>query len=497
MALTAVSEETLLLLSVLLVLPLFFLIFKYKSPKVSPLPPGPYAWPIIGNLLHIGANLHVVLAQLAETHGPLMMIRLGTQLVVVASSKEAAIEILKTHDGVLSGRYVPQVAYVSNPALNHLSLGWTSECTDQWKFLRTLSKNELFSTRVLDKQTDLREKKVNELLDFLGTKEGKLVRIGDVVYVTLFNVMGNIFLSKDLLTFDIEGEGKGMTKVIKRLVQLLTEGNISDYYPILAGLDLQGLRAEAIECGRKFCDLWASTLNERRGRKGGEDCRTGDFLDVLLDNQFSDEQIHHLFSELLSAGTDTTAATIEWLMAELMKNHEVMDKLREELAREISGGFVKEADLPRLSYLHACVKETLRLHPVGGLLLPRRAAEKCEIMNYTIPKDTKVLVNVWAIGRDPSLWDDPLRFNPERFLGSDLDFRGNNFEYLPFGSGRRICAGMPSALRQIPLLLASLIHHFDWSLPSNLLPYQLDMKEKFSVTLRKEQPLELIPKRRI
>ena len=200
------------------------------------------------------------------------------------------------------------------------------------------------------------------------------------------------------------------------------------------------------------------------------------------------------WQELFAAGTDTSSSTIEWAMAELIKNPESMKKVQEELVREIKQDVVKELHLPQLNYLHACVKETLRLHPPAPLLLPRRALESYNVASYTIPKDSQVLVNVWAIGRDPMNWEDPLVFKPERFLKSALDFKGNDFEFLPFSAGRRICPGIPMAAKVVPLVLASLIQVFDWSLPHGNDPEKLDMSEKFGVTLQKEQPLHLIPK---
>ena len=197
---------------------------------------------------------------------------------------------------------------------------------------------------------------------------------------------------------------------------------------------------------------------------------------------------------MLLAGSDSSAATIEWIMTELIKNPRCMKIVQEELAREIGQNMVRESDLPKLPYLQACFKETLRLYPPAPFLIPRRALESCQILNYTIPKDSKVQVNVRAIGRDPKYWKDPLVFKPERFLDSSLDFKGNDFEYLPFGSGRRMCPGMPMAIKQVPLVVASLLHFFDWSLPNGENPKDLSMSTIFGLTLVKEESLLLIPK---
>ena len=174
-----------------------------------------------------------------------------------------------------------------------------------------------------------------------------------------------------------------------------------------------------------------------------------------------------------------------------------MKIVQEELAREIGCDVMKESDLPKLTYLQACLKEVLRLHPVGPLLLPHRAIESCTVMNYTIPKGSQILVNVWAIGRDPRLWEDPSVFKPERFLNSSLDFKGNDFEFFPFGSGRRMCPGMPLAAKQIPLIVASFIHSFDWSLPQGKDLKDIDMTKKYGIAMRMEQSLILVPKAKL
>ncbi|KAI3757598.1 hypothetical protein L6452_05140 [Arctium lappa] len=196
--------------------------------------------------------------------------------------------------------------------------------------------------------------------------------------------------------------------------------------------------------------------------------------------------------ELFTAGTDTTTSTVEWAMAELVKNKKVMFKVREELKNEIKTRTVVESEVSNLPYLNACIKETLRLHPPAPFLLPHRAVQTCEVMGYTVPRGAQILVNIWAIGRDPKLWEDPLLFKPERFLGSNLDFGGQDFEFIPFGAGRRMCPGLHSGVKSVQTILASLILRFDWLLPNDEDPVNLDMNEKFGVFLQKKKPLQLI-----
>ncbi|KAF2315674.1 hypothetical protein GH714_040200 [Hevea brasiliensis] len=399
-----------------LLLPVIFIIIKHissLSSKRRPLPPGPRPWPIVGNIFHLEKKLHISMTRLAKVHGPLISLRLGTQLVVVGSSPAAATEILKNHDRLLSARWQIKVLPHKSHVLERISVIWNPTCNDQWRSLRALFRTELFSAKAIESQATLREKKSSEMVKFLTTQQGKVINIGEVVFATIFNTISNLLFSKDMI-----------------------------------GLEDQGLA-------------------------GG--------LKSL---------------ELFNAGAETTSTTIEWAMAEILKNKPVMVKVEEELDRVINGGPMHESEVSQLPYLNALLKETMRLHPAAPFLLPHRALETCEVMNYTIPKDAQVFVNVWAIGRDPTVWEEPLSFKPERFLGSSLDLKGQDFELIPFGSGRRICPGLPMATRQIPLILAHLIHYFDWSLENGEDPATLDMNDKFGLTLQKEKPLRIIPKKK-
>ncbi|KAI3735263.1 hypothetical protein L6452_14755 [Arctium lappa] len=202
--------------------------------------------------------------------------------------------------------------------------------------------------------------------------------------------------------------------------------------------------------------------------------------------------INEYIAELFVAGANTTTTALVWAMTELVRNKDVITKIEEEIKREIKSEKLNESHLSKLPYLQACVKETLRLHAPVPFLLPHKAKETCEVMNYTIPKNARIFVNVWAMGRDPQVWDDPLSFKPERFLGSNVDYKGQNFELLPFGSGRRMCPGLPLGSKNIEFILASLIHEFDWALPNGEDPMKLNMDDKFVITLKREKPLQLV-----
>lgn len=192
---------------------------------------------------------------------------------------------------------------------------------------------------------------------------------------------------------------------------------------------------------------------------------------------------------MTAAATDTTFISLEWIMSELMKNPNVMARAQAEI-RQISGNkpLVTEDDLNQIEYIRAVIKETMRLHPPAPLLIPHESTTTAVIHGYEIPPKTKLIVNAWAIGRDPQSWEAPEEFRPERFIGSEIDFRGNNFQFIPFGSGRRMCPGMNFAMVTIELALANLLYRFDWKLSGK----EFDMDEGVGISTPRKNPLYLI-----
>jgi cytochrome P450 len=194
--------------------------------------------------------------------------------------------------------------------------------------------------------------------------------------------------------------------------------------------------------------------------------------------------------DLIAGGTESSAVTVEWALSELLKKPEVFAKATEELDRVVGRSrWVTEKDIPSLPYVDAIVKETMRLHPVAPMLVPRLSREDTSVGGYDIPAGTRVLVSVWSIGRDPELWDAPEEFMPERFIGSRLDVKGQDYELLPFGSGRRMCPGYSLGLKVIQVSLANLLHGFEWKLPDGV---ELSMEEIFGLSTPRKFPLEAV-----
>lgn len=202
----------------------------------------------------------------------------------------------------------------------------------------------------------------------------------------------------------------------------------------------------------------------------------------------------HFDQDLFLAPIDTGSATLVWAMTELIKNKRVMKKVQAEV-RQVMGTKqkVEESDLEKLKYFKLVVKETLRLHPPVPLLLPREAMKHFKVGGYNVLPKTKIFVNAWAINRDPTAWDSPLEFYPERFENNDVDYKGQHYHYIPFGAGRRMCPGMTMGIATVDYTLATLLNFFDWDLPAGMKPDDIKMDEKVGLTIHKVKPLYLVP----
>uniref|UniRef100_J3L028 Cytochrome P450 n=1 Tax=Oryza brachyantha TaxID=4533 RepID=J3L028_ORYBR len=212
------------------------------------------------------------------------------------------------------------------------------------------------------------------------------------------------------------------------------------------------------------------------------------------------ENIKTVIIDIFVASSETAATSLQWTMSELVRNPRVMRKAQDEVRRVLAGqDWVTEESLGDLHYLRLVIKESLRLHPPVTMLLPRDCREPCQVLGFDVPEGAMVLVNAWAIGRDPAHWDAPEEFAPERFeqrggAAPVADFKGTDFEYIPFGAGRRMCPGMAFGLANMELALAGLLYHFDWEVPGG---GELDMTEALGITTRRRSDLLLVPAVRV
>ncbi|XP_021754035.1 geraniol 8-hydroxylase-like [Chenopodium quinoa] len=463
------------------------------------LPPGPPTVPIFGNLFSLGTKPHVSLTELSKRYGPLMTLQLGQVPTVIISSADMAKEALQRNDISFSNRMVIDAVC----ALNHHenSIVWSPVST-KWRNFRKICNSHVFSNNKLVASQSFRVNQVKDLLSYVQkcSETNTTVDIGQAAFTTILNLLSSTFFSVNLgdLSSEFTHEFK---QTVRCIMDEAGKPNFADYFPILKKIDPQGIRRRMSVHFQKMIDLFNSMIEQRlQGQISSDTTQSYNFLDALLGisqektEEIDPSKIPNLFVDLFAAGTDTTSSTIEWAMAELLKNPEKLKKTQQELHQTVGKeNPVKESDITHLPYLQAIVKETLRLHPAVPFLVPRKVESDIKLFGFTVPKNAQVLVNVWAIGRDPDVWERPESFEPERFVGSEIDVKGCDFELIPFGAGRRICPGLPLAIRIIPLILGSLIHGFDWKLEDEVSSEKMDMEENFAFTLEKNQRLRVIP----
>lgn len=508
-----------ILFSTLLTLWIVRTLTRTRTETDPPLPPGPSGLPILGNLLSLNPELHSYFTSLARTHGPIFSLRLGGKFAVVISSPAAAKEVLRDHDVTFANHDVPAAGRAATYGGHDIL--W-SPYGPEWRLLRKVCVREMLCATALDGVHAIRRRELRRTIRFLSGRAGSAVNVGEQMFLTAMNAVTGMLWGGGGGTVaeeERESVGREFRRAVAELTAQLGVPNVSDFYPGLARFDLQGVVKKVKRCVEKLDGIFESVIDKRlkMGVDGVDDKeeeeREKDFLQVLLNMKdeyeemedddgdkkvkFSMIHLKAVLMDLVAAGTDTTSNTVEFAMAEILNRPQVLQKVQEELDMVVGkDNIVEEQHIYKLPYLQAVMKETLRLYPVLPLLVPHRPSKSCAVGGYTIPKDSRVFINVWAIHRDPSIWTNPLDFDPERFLNSNnkIDFSGNDFTYLPFGSGRRICAGIAMAERMVLFSLASLLHSFDWELPEG---EKLDLEEKFGIVLSKRVPLTLIPKPRL
>ncbi|KAH7857162.1 hypothetical protein Vadar_009729 [Vaccinium darrowii] len=485
---------------------------KVRNSATKRRPPGPTGWPVIGNMFDLGATPHQDLYKLRFKYGPVIWLKFGSVNTMVIQSPKAAAELFKNHDSTFCDRKVTEVMRSCSYNQGSLAL---SKYGPYWRIIRRLCSSELLVSKRVNSTAALREKCVQNMTRWIedDSKASRAsggsgeVQISRFLLLMSFNVVGNLMLSRDLLEPQSD-KGREFLDAMEMVMEFSVKPNVADFLPFLKWMDPMGIKRNMEHHMGRALKIVAEFVTERVQQKkhAGTEKVNKDFLDVLLEydgdgkegpHNISERNVTIIILEMFFAGSETTSSTIEWAMVELLCNPDSMRKVKEEINSIIGlDQKVEEKNMDELPYLQAVVKETLRLHPPVPLLVPRDATKDSNYMGYEIPKNTQVLVNAWAIGRDAESWDDPLSFKPERFLGKNIEYYGQHFELIPFGSGRRICVGFALGERVVHLALATLIQSFDWEVSNARSPEIADMTERMGITLRKLVPLKAIPTKR-
>ncbi|XP_061374474.1 cytochrome P450 71D8-like [Gastrolobium bilobum] len=495
-------EPSFLVITFFLFLLLHWLAKYYKpmSSLVHKLPPGPRKLPLIGNLHQLAGSLpHRAFRELAHKYGPLMHLQLGEISVAVVSSPRLAKEIMKTHDVAFLQR--PQLLPAQILAYGPADIAFVPY-GDYWRQMRKICVLELLSSKKVKSFSFVREHETAKFIESIETSTGSPI-----------NLTSRIFslVSSSVCRAAFGNKTKDQDEFITLIKDVIAHAggfDLADLFPSIKPIHfITGIRPKLEKLHKRLDKILQNIVTEHqekhmRAQEGKVEAEEEDLVDVLLRIQQSDSlgikittrNIKAVILDVFIAGTDTSASTLDWAMLEMIRNPRVREKAQAELRQAFKGKkIIHETDIEELSYLNLVVKETLRLHPPTPLLLPRECSELTIIDGYEIPIKTKVMVNVWAMGRDPQYWSDAESFTPERFDGSSIDFKGNNFEFIPFGAGRRMCPGMSFGLANIVLPLALLLYHFNWELPNGLKSEDLDMTESFGVAIERKSQLYLIP----
>ncbi|PON72339.1 Cytochrome P450, E-class, group I [Parasponia andersonii] len=495
-------------------IPLYFLKLRktINSQAKLKLPPGPIKLPLIGNLHQLvpGNSLpHQSLGRLSHQYGPIMLLQLGSIPTLVVSSAEMAKEIFKTHDVVFSGR---PVLYAAKKLSYNCAAVSFAPYGDYWREIRKIVMLELLNSKIVQSFHAVREEEVKDLVKTISNSSSSssstysfpIINLSGLALSLANNVLCRVAFRKKFNGYDDHENGKSRLREMLHETQDLLGGFcMADYFPWMTWLNkFNGLEVRLDKCFRELDSFYDEVIEEHLDPERPP-TEHEDVVDLLLRVQndpnqamkINNDQIKGVLTDIFIAGTDTTSATIVWIMAELIKNPAAMRRAQEEVREVAKGrGKVEECELSKLNYLKLVIKEGFRLHPPAPLLVPRETTEFCRVRGYDVPSGTRVFVNAREIGRDSKYWDNPDEFRPERFLESSVDYRGQHFELLPFGAGRRGCPGINFGVVLIELALANLLCSFDWVLPHGMRSEDLDMEEASGLTVHKKIPLCLVAK---
>ncbi|XVE69973.1 hypothetical protein DITRI_Ditri10aG0034100 [Diplodiscus trichospermus] len=439
---------------------------------------------------------------MVDKYGPIFTIKLGVRRALVVSSCETVKECLTTNDK----------AFATRPNLTASKLIWYDGAMmgvtlygPYWRQIRKFATLKLLSNNCLDMLKHVRESEIKFSLQELYQEWNKTKNSFNKVLAKMkrwfcdlpLNLILRMIVGKRIPSSSNDVESKRLKKALTEFVELSGKLVVSNALPFMRWFDIGGNEKAMKKVGKEldwFAEGW---LEEHKRKKASGDIKWDeDFMDVMLSTLTDVGQNPDITNKatclgLTIAASDTTVVTLTWALSLLLNNRHVLKKAQEELDIHVGKDkLVEESDIKKLVYLQGIVKETLRLYPAAPLLLPHASMEDCIVNGYHILAGTRLFINAHKLHRDPRVWSDPCKFQPERFLTThkDIDVKGQNFELIPFGSGRRMCPGVSFALQVLELTVASLLQGFEFGM---LLDKPVDMTEGFGSTNMKALPLQV------
>ncbi|KAJ9559880.1 hypothetical protein OSB04_005040 [Centaurea solstitialis] len=453
-------------------------------------PPSPRKLPIIGNFHQLGLNPNHSLRALSQKHGPIMLLHLGSVPTLVASSAEVAREIMKTHDLSFCSRpnlSIPNILFYGSNDIVFSPYG------EYWRQLKSIVVVNFLNNTQVKSFRQVREKEIGMMMGMLEESSGSLVNMGSFLTSLTNNIICKVSVGR---TYDVK-----LTDLLTRFVNMFTVFSVGSYIPWLSWIDwLSGLEGRAKKMAKEMDAFLESVIEENTNKKSEmkadhRDHEGKNLVEIMLNVQRDNtsgftlqrDTLKCVILDIFAAATETTSTNLEWT---INKRPSKKPESNEKAATGRRGRpMIPEEDLDKMQYLKAVIKESLRLHPSLPLLLPREAIQDVKLMGYDISSGTQVIINAWAIGRDPAKWEDPEEFRPERFMNKFNDYKAHTFEWIPFGAGRRGCPGIQFGVVVMELALANIVYKFDLALPNGINCEDLDMTEKFGITVHRNSSL--------
>ncbi|XP_059463062.1 cytochrome P450 81E8-like [Corylus avellana] len=490
--------ETMLLyssLSLLVLAVAFKLIIHLQTTTPKHLPPSPPSLPILGHLHLVKKPLHRTFHSLSQKYGQIFSLRFGSRLVVIISSPSAVEECFTKNDIVLANRPPTLIGKILG---YNLTTVIAAPYGDHWRNLRRICALEIFSTTRLNMFLGIRRDEIKRLLRKLGRNSSQdftKVELKSMFSEFTFNIIMRMVAGKRYYGYgeDVNDEEKArqFREIMREAFANGGASNLQEFVPMMRWIDHGGLEKRLMRLAKRMDAFLQGLIDEKKGNEEGNTMiHHLLYLQKSQPEYYTDQIIKGLIMVLLLAGTDTSAVTLEWAMSNLLNHPEVLKKARAELDSQVGKeNLLDEPDVSKLHYLQSIISETLRLYPAVPLLVPHMSSDDCTVGGYDVPRNTMLLVNAWAIHRDPKVWDDATSFKPERFERGEAD----SHKLLPFGLGRRACPGAGLAQRTMGLALGSLIQCFEWERVGEK---EVDMTEGNGASMPKAVALEAMCKTR-
>ncbi|KAK7389355.1 hypothetical protein VNO78_24296 [Psophocarpus tetragonolobus] len=493
-----------------------------KQKKGTKVPEHGGALPFIGHL-HLFINSKMpyfrTFSAMAEKYGPIFCVKLGCHPTIVVNSREIAKECLTTNDKAFASRPITSAGRILG--YNNAVFG-LAPYGKYWREMRKMSILEIFSSYRLEKLKHVRDTEIFSLVKDLysqiscaknvnlsgaNSSCASEVPISNLLEHMTFNIIVRMIAGKrfgvDTINEEENNEALRLRKAIKDATYLCGVFVVGDAIPSLSWCDFQGY-VSFMKTTFKEMDLvlhkWLEEHQRKRELEKDSKCES-DFMDLLLSTFQNQDEICGYKREVVIKATSvlliltasgSTSITLTWALSLLLNHPKALKVAQQELDTHIGKErWVQESDIKNLTYLHAIIKETLRLYPPAPLTAIREALEDCYVAGYHVPKGSRLLINLWNLQRDPQIWPNPNEFQPQRFLNThqDINYMSQNFELIPFSFGRRSCPGMTFGLQVLHLTLARLLQGFDICTKGEP---GIDMTEGLGVALPKEHGLQVL-----